>query len=225
VTINPKVQVRLPREHHCSARQGVPFDADRCHQLGVSHSRINPFQARNASQRVKLPDGQQALPFDPFRVVVSLPVNRCEVNRSVLFATLRRAVLLLSLLAGLALFLAQLGAYLEFELVPAPTAVTNGPQSSADFVFGLLALGGGGLGFLLTVAAGSLGLVVAATERRAFWVAAICVSGALVLVGLVVSAFVLVGLPRNPYHPFTVLLLLPVTTLAFWLADRQREAR
>ena len=139
--------------------------------------------------------------------------------------TLRRAVLLLSLLAGLALLIAQLGAYFEFELVPAPTAATNGPQNSADLVFGLLAIGGGGLGFLLTVAAGILGVVLAATERRVFWVAAICVSGALVLIGLAVSAFVLVGLPRNPYHPFTVLLLLPVTTLAFCLTDRQREAR
>ena len=91
-------------------------------------------------------------------------------------------------------------------------------------MFGLLALGGGGLGFLLTVAAGILGLVVAATERRAFWVAAICASAALVLVGLTFSAFVLVGLPRNPYDPFTVLLLVPVTTVAFCLVDRQREA-
>jgi hypothetical protein len=133
-------------------------------------------------------------------------------------------VLLLSLLAGLALLMAQLGAYLEFELVLAPTATTNGPQNSADLVFGLLALGGGGLGFLLTLGAGILGLVVAANERRRFWVAAICVSGALVLVGLAVSAFVLVGLPRNPYDPFTVLLLVPVTTLAFCLGDRQRQA-
>jgi hypothetical protein len=136
----------------------------------------------------------------------------------------RRAVLLLSLLAGLALLISQLGAYLEFEFVPPPTAVTNAPQSSADLVFGLLAIGGGGIGFLLTVAPGILGLVVAATERRSVWVAAISGSGSVVLVGLVVSAFVLVGLPRNPYHPFTVLLLLPLTTLAFCLATRQREA-
>jgi hypothetical protein len=137
---------------------------------------------------------------------------------------LRRALLLLSVLAGLALLTGQLGAYLEFELVPAPTAATNGPQSSADLVFGLLALVGGGLGLLLTAAAGILGIVAAATERRTSWVAAICVSGAVVLVGLVVSAFVLVGLPRNPYDPLTVLLLIPVTTLAFCLAGRRREA-
>jgi len=138
--------------------------------------------------------------------------------------TLRRALLVLSLLAGLALLIAQLGAYFEFELVPAPTAATNGPQNSADLVFGLLAVGGGGLGFVLTVAAGILGLVSAATEKRAFWIATICVSGALALVGLVVSAFVLVGLPRNPYDPLTVLLVVPVTTLVFRLATHAPAA-
>jgi hypothetical protein len=136
---------------------------------------------------------------------------------------LRRAVLLLSLLACLALSVAQLGSYLEYVLVAVPTATANGPQNSADLVFGLLALGGGGLGFLLTLAAGILGLVVAAVERRHSWVVAISVSGALVVVGLAVSALVLLGLPRNPYHPFTVLLLLPLTTLAFYL--RLQQAR
>jgi uncharacterized membrane protein len=121
--------------------------------------------------------------------------------------------------------IAQLGAYLEFVLVPAPTATTNGPQNSADLVFGLLAIGGGSLGFLLTVAVGILGLVAAATQRRYSWVIAICVSGALVVVGLAVSAFVLLGIPRNPYHPFTVLLLLPLTTLAFYLRLQQTSSR
>jgi hypothetical protein len=130
-------------------------------------------------------------------------------------------VLLVSLLACLALFIAQLGAYLEFVLVPAPTATTNGPQNSADLVFGLMAVSGGGLGFLLTVAAGILGLVMAATERRHLWVIAISVSGAVAVVGLEVSAFVLLELPRNPYHPFIVLLLLPLTTLAFYLRVQQ----
>jgi hypothetical protein len=138
-----------------------------------------------------------------------------------MFAMLRRAVLLLSLLACLALVVAQLGSYLEFVLVPAPTATANGPQNSADLVFGLLALVGGGLGFLLTLAAGIFGLVVAAVERRHLWVVAISVSGGLVVVGLAVSAFVLLGLPRNPSHPFTVLLLLPLTTLAFYLRLQQ----
>jgi hypothetical protein len=132
-----------------------------------------------------------------------------------MFVVVRGAVLFLSVLACLALLSAQLGAYLDFVLVPAPTATTNGPQSSADLVFGLLAVGGGGLGFLLSMAAGILGLVVAATERRNSWVIAICLSGALVVVGLAVSAFVLLGLPRNPYHPLTVLLLVPLTTFTF----------
>ena len=132
-------------------------------------------------------------------------------------------MLLLSLLACFALVIAQVGAYLDFELVPPPTATTNGPQNSADLVFGLMALSGGGLGFLLAVAAGILGLVAAANQRRGFWVAAISVSGVLVVVGLAVSAFVLLGLPRNPYDPFTVLLLVPLTTLTFYFVDRQDD--
>ena len=132
-----------------------------------------------------------------------------------MFAFVRGAVLVVSVLACLALLSAQLGAYLDFVLFAAPTAATNGPQNSADLVFGVLALGGGGLGFLLSTAAGILGLVLAATERRSSWVIAICASGALAAVGLAVSAFVLLGLPRNPYHPLTVLLLVPLTTLTF----------
>lgn len=157
--------------------------------------------------------------FQPARLSPSEPPPRQSVV--ILFGILRRAVLLLSLLACLALLIAQLGAYLEFALVPAPTAATKGPQSSADLAFGLMALAGGGLGFLLAPAAGIVGLVVAANERRNSWVVAICVAGALVVVGLAVSAFVLLGLPRNPYHPLTVLLLLPLTTLAFYLQLKQ----
>ena len=132
-----------------------------------------------------------------------------------MFAVVRGAVLAVSVLACLALLSAQLASYLDFVLVAAPTATTNGPQSSADLVFGVLALGGGGLGFLLSMAAGILGLVLAATKRRSSWVIAICVAGALAAVGLAVSAFVLLGLPRNPYHPLTVLLPVPLTTLTF----------
>ena len=146
-------------------------------------------------------------------------------NSSSLLATLRRAVLLLSLLACFALFAAQLGAYLDFKLVPAPTATTNGPQNSADLVFGLLALVGGGLGFLLSVAAGILGLVVAATERRAVWVVTISVSGALVVVGLAVTGFLLAGLPRNPYDPLALVLLVPLTTLTFYVVGRRAQPR
>ena len=64
-------------------------------------------------------------------------------------------------------------------------------------------------------------MIVAATERRNSWVVAIIVSGALVVAALALSAFILLGLPRNPYHFFTVLLLVPLTTLAFYLRLRQ----
>ena len=109
-------------------------------------------------------------------------------------------------------------------MVPEPTAATTGPQNTADLVFGLMAIGGGVLGFLFTAAAGVVGLIVAATERRNSWVLAICVSGALVVALLAVSAFILLGLPRNPYHVFTVLLFVPLTTLAFYVRLRQRAS-
>jgi hypothetical protein len=136
-------------------------------------------------------------------------------------AIVRPVLLWLSVLACLALLVAQVGAYLEFAMVPEPTASTTGPQNTADLAFGLMAIGGGVLGFLFTVAAGVAGLIVAATERRNSWVVAICVSGALVVAALAVSAFILLGLPRNPYYAFTVLLFVPLTTLAFYLRPRQ----
>ena len=71
------------------------------------------------------------------------------------------------------------------------------------------------------VHAGVVGLIVAATERRNSWVLAICVSGALVVALLAVSAFILLGLPRNPYNALTVLLIVPLTTLAFYVRLRQ----
>ncbi len=135
------------------------------------------------------------------------------------------AVLWLSVVACLALLIAQVGAYLEFAMVPAPTASTTGPQSTADLVFGLMAIVGGILGFLFTVAAGVVGLVVAAIERRNSWVVAICVAGALTVGALAASAFILLGLPRNPYHPLMVLLFVPLTTLAFYLRLRRTGSR
>src|SRR3979411_2746208 len=112
-------------------------------------------------------------------------------------AFVRSMVLWLSVLACLALLIAQAGAYLEVSMVPEPTAGTTGPQNTADLVFGLMAIVGGVLGFLFTVAAGVVGLIVAATERRNSWVLAICVSGALVVALLAVSAFILLGLLEN----------------------------
>jgi hypothetical protein len=99
-------------------------------------------------------------------------------------AIVRPVLLWLSVLPCLALLIAQVGAYLEFAMVPEPTASTAGPQNTADLVFGLMAIGGGVLGFLFTVAAGVVGLIVAATERRNSWVVAICVSGALAVAAL-----------------------------------------
>ena len=136
-------------------------------------------------------------------------------------SAVRPVVLWLSVLACLALLIAQVGASLEYAMVPEPTAGTTGPQNTADLVFGLMAIVGGVLGFLFTVAAGVVGLIVAATERRNSWVLAICVSGALVVALLAVSAFILLGLPRNPYNALTVLLIVPLTTLAFYVRLRQ----
>lgn len=136
-------------------------------------------------------------------------------------AIVRPVVLSLSVLACLTLLIAQVGAYLEFSMVPAPTASTTGPQNTADLVFGLMAIGGGILGFLFTIGAGLVGLVVAASERRNSWVVAILLSGAIAVAALAVSAFILLGQPRNPYQVFTVLLIVPLTTLAFYLRLRQ----
>lgn len=136
-------------------------------------------------------------------------------------AIVRSAVLWLSVLALLALVIAQVGAYLDFATVPAPTSNTTGPQNTADLVFGLMAVGGGFFGLLLTLAAGTVGVIVASAERRNSWVVAIVLSGALAIAGLAVSAFVLLGLPRNPYHAFTVLVFVPLTTLAFYTRSRR----
>lgn len=130
----------------------------------------------------------------------------------------------LTLLACVSLVLAQAGTYLEVTLVPPPTSATTGPQGPADLVFGLLALVGGVLGLAFSAASGIVGVVVAAAERRQTWLIAIVVSGALAVLGLAVSAFVLVGLPRNPYHPLAILLVVPVTTLVFLVATRRRSS-
>lgn len=134
---------------------------------------------------------------------------------------MRRALLILSLLAFALLVIAQVGAYLDFALVPAPTPATTGPQGPADLVFGLMAGAGGVLGLVTSVATGIAGLALAASEDRRPWLIAIVASGALVVIGLGVSAFVMLGLARNPYHPFTVCLLVPITTLAYLASSRR----
>ena len=130
--------------------------------------------------------------------------------------SVRRVLLIVSVAACAFLLMAQVGAYLDFVMVPAPTPATTGPQGAADLVFGLLAVLGGVLGFLSSLAAGIVGLAVAAREGRRPWLFAIIAAGVIAVVGLAVSAFVLIGLPRNGYHPFVVLLVVPITTLVFW---------
>lgn len=134
---------------------------------------------------------------------------------------MRLALLILSVLALVLLLTAQVGTYLEFVLVPAPTPATTGPQGPADLVFGLMALVGGGLGLAASVATGIVGLLVASSEGRRSWLIAIAASGALVVIGLGVSAFVMLELARNAYHPFTVCLVVPITTLAYLASNRR----
>ena len=134
---------------------------------------------------------------------------------------MRRALLILSVVACALLVTGQVGSYLEFVLVPAPTPQTTGPQGPADLVFGLMAVVGGGLGLLVSVTTGIVGLAVASSEGRRSWLIVIAASGGLVVIGLGVSAFVLVGLPRNPYDPLIVCLLVPITTLAYLASSRK----
>src|SRR5712691_7957588 len=136
---------------------------------------------------------------------------------------MRRALAVVSLGACASLVLAQVGAYFEFTVVPPPTSATTGPQSPEDLIFGLLALIGGGLGLALTGVSAIVGLVIAGTERCRTWFVAIGASAALVVLGLGATAFILLGLPRSPYHPFMVGLLVPVTALVFLRATRRRR--
>jgi hypothetical protein len=62
-SLNPKVQGSIPcastifASGDAPAREDVPFDAHRCHQLSVSRTaETTCFGARNASQRIKLPN-------------------------------------------------------------------------------------------------------------------------------------------------------------------------
>jgi hypothetical protein len=69
-SLNPKVQGSTPCASTICvsgvvpARQDVPFDADRCHQLSVSRTaERTSFTHENASQRVKLPDAPTGRTF------------------------------------------------------------------------------------------------------------------------------------------------------------------
>ena len=150
---------------------------------------------------------------------LAIEVDRSYLHEdmaSTVYPSVRWFLFIASVAACAFLLIAQVGAYLDFVLVPAPTSATTGPQGPADLVFGLLAVLGGGLGFLSSLGAGIVGLVLAAREGRRRWLFAISAAGVSAVVGLAASAFVLIGLPRNGYHPLVVLVVVPITTLAFW---------
>lgn len=134
---------------------------------------------------------------------------------------MKRLLLITSVLSCLLLIAAQVGAALDYALVPPPTSATTGPQNTLDLVAGLTAGLGGALGLLLAVLAGVLGLVVAAQRRQPGWLAAIAVAGGLGIAGVGLTAFVLLGVARNPLHPFVLGILVPVTTLAYSATGRR----
>ena len=129
----------------------------------------------------------------------------------------RRLLPLLSTAAVLLLLIAQVGAYLQFGLVPARNSGTSiGPQNATDLVFGAMAIIGTLLGILLTLVTGVLGMVVAIMDRRYLWVIAIAASGVLAMAGLIVWVGAMVGeLPPNPYDPTDAFVIVPLTTLAY----------
>jgi hypothetical protein len=129
----------------------------------------------------------------------------------------KRVLTAVSILACVALAGAQLGAWLEFMLIPAPTSETRGPQGDLDLVLGLLAGLGGVSGLGLAIWSGLLGIKAASAENANAWVRAIAASGVVAVLGLFVASFVLLGLPRNPFHPFVTFIVIPLTTAAYGL--------
>ena len=131
---------------------------------------------------------------------------------------MRRAVLLLSILACLLLLLAQVSAALDSILVPASTPDAAGPQSASDLIFGLMAGLGVILGARLGILVGALGLSRAIRARHNWWIALIIGAGTLVVIGIFVAAFVLLGASRNPFLPFVIVALIPLVTLVYSLS-------
>ncbi len=134
---------------------------------------------------------------------------------------MKALLLITSVLSCLLLIAAQVGAALDYALVPPPTSATTGPQNTLDLVAGLTAGLGGVLGLLLAVLAGVLGLIGAAQQRQYGWLAAIVIAGGLVVVGLGVAGFFLLGVTHNPFDPFVLGILVPVTTLAYGATGRR----
>jgi hypothetical protein len=129
----------------------------------------------------------------------------------------RRFLTAVSILGCLALAGAQVGAWLEFMLIPAPTSETRGPQGPLDLALGLLAGLGGISGIALAILSGVIGVSVASARNAKAWVTAIAASGVVAVFALFVTSFVLLGLPRNPFHPFVTFIVIPLTTLAYQL--------
>jgi hypothetical protein len=133
---------------------------------------------------------------------------------------MKRLLLITSVLSSLLLIAAQVGAALEYALVPPPMEATTGPQNTLDLVAGLTAGLGGVVGLLLAILAGVLGLIAAAQHQQYGWLSAIAVAGVLVIAGLGLAAFLLLGVARNPFHPFVLGILVPVTTLAYSMTGK-----
>lgn len=129
----------------------------------------------------------------------------------------RRLLTIASVAAVLFLLIAQVGAYLQFVLVPARTlSMSVGPQNTADLVFGVMAIIGTVLGALLTLATGVLGIVVVVMDRRYLWLLAVFGSGLIALAGLLVWVGFEVGeIPPNPYDPLDAFVIVPITALAY----------
>jgi hypothetical protein len=139
---------------------------------------------------------------------------------------MKRAVLLVSAVACVALVAGQIAAALDFALIPqtASTLVAStgpDPQGPLDFALVIVTILGNVGGFLLAVAAGILGLVAAALRRRAGWTVIIALSGVVAFLALVVGAFVLLGLPNNPFDLVIVVVVAPLTTLAYSLTPER----
>ena len=136
-----------------------------------------------------------------------------------------KPLLAISTLSCLALGAAQGAALLEFVLIPAPTADTVGPQGPLDEALGLLAGLGGMVGLLLAAASGVVGMNVAGAERATGWRTAILGSAVIAVVALMIAAFILLSLPRNPLHPFSVFIVIPVVTLCYAIVAAGRSSR
>jgi hypothetical protein len=142
---------------------------------------------------------------------------------------MKRALLLVSAVACVALLAGQVAAALDFALIPAPTFDLVGnagtdPQGPLDLALAIVTILGNVVGFPLAVAAGILGMVATALRRHVGWIVAIALAGVLAFAALLVGAFILLGLPNNPFDLVIVLIVVPLTTLAYSLTPEPTSA-